>query len=403
MKKVLFLLAIFCALTANAQNYLISFAGTGASSAVNTVKVENLMTGTTLTFDGNDILHLTATTGIDQVENGQSSALKVFPNPSIGNPKLQFYPLHAGKAVITVFDITGRKVAQIQRFLEKSLQEFQLTDLNNGFYLINIKGNKYNYSGELLSTGTANGNISIEQITNNKVVDVKQLSNADKGSLATVDMAYSTGDRLKYTVTSGIYSTAIIDIPSQDKTITANFIACTDGDNNNYPVVVIGTQTWMAENLKTTKYNDGTSVPGYCWNNYDINNKNIYGALYSFNVVNTGKLCPTGWRVPSHSEWGELVSYLGGSAGGKMKETGTTHWNSPNTGATNESGFTALPGGARDLDMIFYPIGHSAWFWSSTPGPFGAYYRCLIYDFEGHGWGETMDVYWGYSVRCIKD
>ena len=116
-------------------------------------------------------------------------------------------------------------------------------------------------------------------------------------------------------------------------------------------------------NLKTTKYNDGTSIPNvtndtswsnlttgaYCWYNNDVSYKNPYGALYNWYAVNTGKLAPKGWHVPSDAEWTTLITYLGGEsiAGGKLKEAGTTHWLSPNTEATNSTGFSALPGGRR--------------------------------------------------------
>ena len=137
----------------------------------------------------------------------------------------------------------------------------------------------------------------------------------------------------------------------------------TDIDGNVYKTITIGAQVWMKENLKVTKLNDGTAIelvindddwgistsPGYCWYDNDVNNKNLYGGLYNGYCVITGKLCPTGWHVPTDSEWTELSDYLGGDdvAGGKMKETGTTHWLSPNTDANNESGFTGLPGGYR--------------------------------------------------------
>ena len=137
-------------------------------------------------------------------------------------------------------------------------------------------------------------------------------------------------------------------------------LTATDIDGNVYHTVTIGTQIWMVENLKTTRYNDGSPIPfvtdssswsnlttpGYCWYNNDTTNKNTYGALYNWFAVNTGKLAPTGWHVPTDDEWTTLTTYLGGEsiAGGKLKETGTTHWRTPNAGATNEIGFTASSG-----------------------------------------------------------
>ena len=194
----------------------------------------------------------------------------------------------------------------------------------------------------------------------------------------------------------------------------------TDIDGNIYNTVTIGTQVWMVENLKTTKYNDGTGIPlvtntiewsnlttpGYCWyNNDEASYKNTYGALYNWYTVNTGKLCPTGWHVPTNAEWTTLTDYLGGAgvAGGKLKEAGTTHWNSPNTGATNESGFTALPGGRRYTTGLFYFFGETGCWWSSTKAyTSDAYSRKMYYNDNDV---LTYDDYWnhGFSVRCVRD
>ncbi len=134
----------------------------------------------------------------------------------------------------------------------------------------------------------------------------------------------------------------------------------TDGDGNTYNTVVIGSQCWMAKNLITSKYDDGTDIllvtneaewwnltsPGYCW--YNNVTGNTYGALYNWHTVNMGNPCPIGWHVPTFGEWETLDTFLGiYQAGGILKEAGTVHWQSPNTGATNEHGFTALPGGFR--------------------------------------------------------
>jgi uncharacterized protein (TIGR02145 family) len=192
-----------------------------------------------------------------------------------------------------------------------------------------------------------------------------------------------------------------------------------DADGNVYTSITIGTQTWMVENLKTTKFNDNTAIPlvtdnaawnnlttpGYCWQNNDIANKTTYGALYNFYAVNTGKLCPTGWHVPSDAEWTTLTTYLGGYtvAGGKLKETGTTHWLSPNTGATNESGFTALPGGSRNYTYAFYAFGHFGFWWTSSESmTIDARDRYLRYD-SNEILGSFSFKCNGESVRCLKD
>jgi uncharacterized protein (TIGR02145 family) len=195
-----------------------------------------------------------------------------------------------------------------------------------------------------------------------------------------------------------------------------------DGSNNSYETVTIGTQVWMAENLKTTKYNDGTEIPlitdktdwyymttpAYCWHDNNSGNKNIYGGLYNWYTINTGKLCPKGWRIPTDNDWSTLMTFLGGDAiaGGKLKKTGTSHWTSPNTGATNESGFAALPGSGRGqyfVDANFGPIGNGGYWWSSTSyNENSVWIRFIFYNSESVS-KNTTNKTGGFSVRCIKD
>jgi uncharacterized protein (TIGR02145 family) len=192
----------------------------------------------------------------------------------------------------------------------------------------------------------------------------------------------------------------------------------TDNDGNVYHTITIGTQVWLVENLKTTKYNDGTVIPlvtdnkiwfnlknpGCCWYNNDASsNKQVYGALYNWYAVNTGKLCPAGWHVPSDAEWTILTTYLGGDdvAGGKMKETGATHWLRPNTGAANSSGFTGLPAGYRGESGFI--VGGNTLFWSSTEfNADNAWIRYLLFDSAVAG-RNNGGKYPGCSVRCLKD
>jgi uncharacterized protein (TIGR02145 family) len=193
-----------------------------------------------------------------------------------------------------------------------------------------------------------------------------------------------------------------------------------DIEGNTYKTVTIGTQTWMAENLRVARYKNGTTIllvtentawdnlttPGYCWyNNDEATNKATYGALYNWYTVSTGNLCPAGWHVPTDAEWTTLTTYLNGEsvAGGKLKETGTAHWASPNTGATNETGFTALPGGDRDGNGAYNGIGSYGYWWGSTEySTTNAWLRDMSYNYSGV-YRNTNTKQFGFSVRCLRD
>ncbi len=194
----------------------------------------------------------------------------------------------------------------------------------------------------------------------------------------------------------------------------------TDIDGNFYESVIIGSQEWTAENLKTTKYSDGSLIPevtdGTQWSNLstdarvfynnDIANNAIYGILYNWYAVSDSRnVCPNGWRVPTSEDWDTLTNFLGGLpvAGGKMKDVGTNLWQSPNQNASNSSGFTGLPGGFRNYDGTFFSNGQSAYFYSSSLDQLGnAKFRGLFYGSESVDNGAEFKTY-GYSVRCLKD
>jgi uncharacterized protein (TIGR02145 family) len=224
-------------------------------------------------------------------------------------------------------------------------------------------------------------------------------------------MAYDNGDRLLITGYSGNYTTVMTDVPTSSKTVTFNFILCAYGVVSYYPVVKIGDQVWMAKNLETSKLNDGVDIsyapadtsPGYRIYNDDPFGPH-YGALYNWYAVNTGKLCPTGWRMPSDFDWTVLVVYLDGVAvaGGKLKATGTV-WADPNYGATNESGFTALPGGM--YMGMFRNFGYAGYWWSGTgiPGGSYAYYRSLYNESANVLQPDYKLREYYFSIRCIKE
>jgi uncharacterized protein (TIGR02145 family) len=199
-----------------------------------------------------------------------------------------------------------------------------------------------------------------------------------------------------------------------------------DFDGNNYSTVQIGTQCWTQSNLKVSKYRNGdniaTGLSNSVWQNttagayaiYDNNpvNDGLYGKLYNhYAVMDTRGLCPTGWHVPTDGEWTTLVTFLGGLsgvAGGALKSTTTQPtpggWNSPNSDATNSSGFTAGPGGLRNASGDFNYVGSSGFWWSSSLSGPSAWNRYLVY-YGGAIYRSSFNYFrtHGFSVRCLRD
>ena len=194
----------------------------------------------------------------------------------------------------------------------------------------------------------------------------------------------------------------------------------TDIDGNTYKTVKIGTQEWMTENLNVEHYRNGDPIPevkdlkewerlttgAWCYYDNDSKNGKTYGKLYNGYAVNDPLgLEPNGWHIPREAEWTKLSEYFGGKevAGGKLKAT--TLWWSPNAGATNESGFTAFPGGATGLDPMFGKVGKYGWFWSCSVNldkDYDAYCRYLDYD-DPNFFHTYINKFAGMSCRCIKD
>jgi uncharacterized protein (TIGR02145 family) len=273
------------------------------------------------------------------------------------------------------------------------------------------------------------------------VAQTQQNINKNSG---TVSNAISTIDSIRFTGSSttmevvlqngSIESHPISDILNVNF-ITANQDSCdatnvfnpnlsygsmTDQEGNVYKTIVIGTQEWMAENLKTSIYRNGNAIANItdsaqwsglitgAWASYNNDSQYDcpYGKLYNwYAVADYRNVCPTGWHVPTDGELTTLIDYLGGElvAGGKMKSTGTQYWNAPNTDATNESGFSGLPGGARFVYGDFYNVGIYCVLWSSSEGDaYSAWDFSLTYDSGSKGqYGDDKRA--GFSVRCLRD
>ncbi|MFN9112117.1 MAG: FISUMP domain-containing protein, partial [Bacteroidota bacterium] len=257
------------------------------------------------------------------------------------------------------------------------------------------------------------------------------IGNVAKDVTNYTDIGLSNGTTYMYRVYS--YNN-VGNSPTYSNEVSVKAIlTITDTSGNTYPTVTIGTQVWMAENLRTTKYRDGSNIPivtditqwennwNYgnplqqpmmCWNNNDqaTYTANKFGALYNWYAINPStngnkNVCPTGWHVPTDAEWTTLTTFLGGEnvAGGKMKSTGTQYWQNPNQDATNSSGWSGLPGGFRNYDGLFYVVGSFGVWWSSTEyATFEALSRDVYYD-NGDVGRKIDNKTFGFSVRCLRD
>jgi hypothetical protein len=375
-------------------NYTITFTGSGASTTVGDVIVQNLTKGTTVTVPAGNVLNLSdAPDAVEQVSANDETIL-VYPASSDGKSIVSFFAKQAGVTQINAFSIDGRKVAGISTGLQTGSNTFELS-LPKGVFVIQVTGNEHAYTAKLLNQTGTQGKPEIGYVGTEKPVSSCP-QKTRSSALGTTTMAYADGDQLLYKGVSGNYSTIVTDVPTGNKTTNFNFVACTDADGNNYTVVTNGNQTWMDENLKTTKYNDGIDIPlvtddiawedlttpGYCWfGNDSTGYENMYGALYNWYTVNTGKLAPTGWHVATDAEWTTLNNNL--------------------------TGFSASLGGYRGGRSLysgtFYGFDTTGYWWSSTEDyTLSAWYRwmpnCISY------LNRNVSIkQFGMSVRCVRD
>jgi uncharacterized protein (TIGR02145 family) len=418
-KSAIFTIFLMSALLKTySQDYLISFAGSGDTTVVSSVKVDNLTSGATVTLNGGDILHLFAPVGIDAL-NADNGHVQIYPNPMTEQAVLTFMAPESGNAAICIADLSGKTVHQISALLLPGRHSFHVSGIRRGLYFVKVTGKNYFYSGKLISQSALQSDVRIEDASS--VMNIAE--NRLKSISSVIDMAYTGGDQLIYKGISGAYSNKVPDMPYGSKTITFNFASCTDADNNNYSTVQIGDQTWMGENLNAgvrlynyeEQVNNGITEK-YC--NDDLaTNCDIYGGLYQWSEMMTYTstagvqgICPTGWHLPTDEEWTTLTDNLGGEsvAGGVMKstgaiETGTGLWHSPNTGATNGSGFSALPGGLRDENFLFFDVNYNGFWWSSSESMAGyAFCRNMGYSRSNVDHYSNYEA-WSFSVRCLRN
>lgn len=421
-----------------AVNYMISFTGSGASTVVDSVIVKNLTQSTEVKVPGGNILNLSSTvTGINNKIKLSESFINITPNPIQNTGMLSFYVKNAGVAEVRIYNLIGQQLSGITQLIEEGQHSFQLA-LPRGTYLIRVSGVGFNYFTKAISVNESNQQPTITNLGATQISDEISSPQRMQETSNVTTFTYHTGDRLLYKgYSAGIFCTILTDLPTFSKSTNFIFKPCTDASGNNYELVTIGTQTWMAENLKTVKYRNGDLIENvtdstawlalttgaWCNFNNDILNGLKYGKLYNYQAVkDIRNLAPVGWHIPSDTEWTLLENYLishggnfDGSTIGNCIAKGIANNNdwffssSQNTiglnqNLNNSTGFSALPSGGRIFGSGAYINMFSrCYWWSSTAdGTTNAWMRWLYYGGINNN-RTSAPTACGFSIRCLMD
>lgn len=419
-----FLILCTSALPGLAQNISVTFAGTGNVTQIDSVTATNLSTSQSVTLPGNAILVLSPQTDVPALLDDATNGV-IFPNPFSGRTTLLASVQQPQTVQVIVRNLTGQVVTQAQSLIKPGENEFSLSLTSEGIYVVSLVTDRGTTAFKVVCTASGGPGNQVKYLGSASTTLSSPLKTGSrqpttynrqfKSGLTSYSLGYSANEIILYKCKSGIYTTFFSDSPLASKTYPVEFSDCTDQGGINYPSVIIGNQTWMAQNLawlpEVSPSNAGSAtdkhyyVYGYQGTGMAdataTGNYATYGVLYNWEAARIA--CPNGWGLPTDAEWNTLTDYLGSTAGGKMKETGITHWSEPNTGATNETGFGALPGGFRTRNGSFSGLAGNTFYWSSTgETDIYAWYRSLLSDNDQaerdyHGYREN-----GFSVRCLK-
>ncbi len=415
----------------------------GLHQPLDSISISNLTQGGDTTLYGTDtVLVLDHGIGINDMVSNHCCQLilyPAYPNPLTHTSTVRLWLPQDEPVALRLFDLPGRKLATFNGLLGAGEHIFTFTPGGENIYMLIAEAPDQRVMQKLINLRPGEGSCHISYSGYHPVTaGIRK----EKSSFPWVP-----GDDLSFFGFTSYGVESIDDNPTQSATYTFNFQAIglpcigiptvTDYNGNIYNTIQLGTQCWMRENLKARNYRNGISIPNVtikgtwfglitgarCW--YDNDSAayaKTYGALYNWYAVNDSSgLCPIGWHVPYDTEWQTLEMHLGmvqaqaGSIewrgideGGKMKGTGLAYWNSPNTGATNSSGFTALPGGYRGYINGYFSSatgeGDFGCWWSSSAhstSPY-AWYREMSYEKSGVYRHITYQKS-GFSVRCLKD
>jgi uncharacterized protein (TIGR02145 family) len=435
MKKITSIIStLFLAVVANAQStYLINFTGTGATTNIDSIRVENLTSGAKVKLSGGDILRLNVTTGID--ENSAASQLELtnFPNPFNGQTKISYYSEENTNILLSVTNVAGQVVAQLDAKVEIGKNNFNFLAPAAGVYFINVVNSSLNFSKKIVCNASSNATASLDFTGTEagKIAEYQQtkqmVQQLRSAQATTVDMAYQTGSIIRFTgyshAVTGMLTTIISDIPTNSKTLSFMFIVCMDADSNHYPVVKIGAQYWMAENLRTTRYSNRDTIihagdttswketyeGAYCTFNDSLGIRAKNGRLYNWYAVSDPRdLSPAGWHVATIDDQDALTFtldqdgfYSTGKGGLALKSTKS--WDTKN--GIDYYGFNGLATGERWIDGSFDERGMMGLFWlNSENDDQSSPLFFELYDGSDDFWQGVITPYIaGYAVRCVKN
>jgi len=420
MHKIKFLIIVFLQFlflqSGFSQVITVNFTGEYLSSPVDLDRViaENLNTGESVILETDFILDLVSVMGVENIKADNGN---ITPNPFNESTLIEFPNNVEENVQISVIDISGRTVFRKALFFQNSVNSIKFTAGKSGVYFVNIVSNNSIHSQKVVCNLTNSSEFNIQQ---NQVLST---SLSEKTFLNT-QLQFTAGDLIKYTAFYDNHVRVLTDYPTENRDYDIIFHSCIDFNDNIYPVTKVGNQWWMAQNLMSDNYSDGSSITGdFSYGDNSTNNQ-TYGKLYTWAAVMNGSvgnndlpspvhgICPQGWHVPSEAEWDQLRDFLGGweSMGAKLKETGLTHWVAPNSDATNESGMSLVPSGMRWDDGEFQYLGEKALFWTATDDLFGTDVdNASGYTFFSETPTASYYLYtWdskllGKAVRCVLD
>ena len=416
------------------QNLNMTFSASGEANKVDSVKATNLRTNESVTLPGNDTLVLSPNTGIKTWKAVSLMGI-VFPNPCSGRTSLLTTTKQADQISIEVRSLTGQLLASTRTSVQPGTHAFTINLAKVGVYMVGLTTSEGTEGFKIICTASEGSGNMVRYAGMQQGIDQSPPLKA-----STIYMlGYHSGDIILYRCKSGIYTTIVTDSPAASKNYPVDFRLCQDRDGKNYAIVIIGDQTWMAENLawlpQVSASDTGSdSLRHYYVYGYEdtivsaakaTQNYRLYGVLYNWvaairepakaNGVNDRYrgVCPSGWHIPYDEEWKVLETNLGmswydadsvylrnsGGVGAKLKSS--TGWNNEGSGS-NASGFTALPGGYRNTHGGFTMMSDYGLFWTGTQSDTISWFRSLNRADTGVYRLKTRRSQ-GFSVRCLKD